>query len=543
MRILVSSEWSQVNTGYGTMTHEICRRLHAAGVPVAELASYATEGDVRLSSSPWPIYPVVPHEANREARGAYEANPENQFGRLAFHPAVIHWRPNLVVEYRDPWYQAHIANSPLRPFFRYLYIPTVDAVGQKDEWLDWMSRADAVASYTEWGTGVLRQESGGSLPLVGALPPGVCFETFRPVPGRDGLREAFGLPRTALVCGFVSRNQVRKRFPEMARAFRLFLESGPAHLTERAVLYWHTSWPDLGWDLPSIIRDSGIASRLWLTYLCHACGAVFSSRWMGAGGPCRRCGQRAAVMPNTNMGLDRSQQHLVYNLFDVYCQYASSEGAGLGLLEAAACGVPVMGVNYSGMGDIVGKLGGLLIDVAAQYCEIETGCWRASPSADSFCRQLTAALDVPGPVRAAIGARTRELAVRHYHWDGFVRKMLAILAGMPPALPWNAPPRYHTPSTAIPRGLSPNDFVRWGFTHVAGRPELAGSVAAHRMAKDLEWGATLLGNSPYFSDESFLGRSRKVVEVKPEQFMEIWRGLAEEKNHWEKVRHEFAVSN
>lgn len=536
MRVLVSSEWSLVNTGYGTMTYEICRRLHAMGAEVAELASYATEGDARLAASPWPVYPVVPSEQNREARERYNSNPENQFGRLAFHPAVLHFRPTHVLEFRDSWYQTHIANSPLRPFFRYLYIPTVDALRQKDEWLDSLSRADAVGAYTDWAAGVLEEEGGGRLPLVGAIPPGVCFETFRPVPDRRKLRAGFGVPQDALVCGFVSRNQIRKRFPEMADAFRAFLSAAPARLADRAFLYWHTSWPDLGWDLAAVVRDSGVGARILLTYLCRACGALFAHRWMGAGGPCPRCGQNAAVMPNTNLGVAREHQHLIYNLFDVYCQYASSEGAGLGLMEAAACGVPVMGVDYSGMGDIVRKLDGRLIDVAAFYREIETGCPRACPSARSFGEQLAAALSLPGPVRAARGAAARELAHRHFNWDRSVNRIVEVLAGMPPALPWDAPLRPHRPETEINQQLGPLDFVRWGFSRVAGRPELAYSPGAARMAKDLEWGGTLLGATPYFSDDTFLGRSRQVVEVTREKLMGMWLDLAREREHWERAR-------
>ena len=68
------------------------------------------------------------------------------------------------------------------------------------------------------------------------------------------------------------------------------------------------------------------------------------------------------------------------NCFDVYVQYANSEGFGLPQVEAAACGVPVMGTDYSAMESVLRKLGGTPIRPAALYKELETGCYRAVPN-------------------------------------------------------------------------------------------------------------------------------------------------------------------
>ena len=439
-------------------------------------------------------------------------------------------------DFRDPWYQTHIQLSPLRPFFRYLYIPTVDAVNQKDEWLDAMSMADAIGTYTDWAHEVLLKEAGGRLPLVGSISPGTDYDLFRPLANRDELRAAFGLPQDALVCGFVSRNQIRKRFPEMAAAFSRFLQEAPSYLRDRVILYWHTSWPDLGWDIASVIRDSGIANRIWLTHLCKACKSIFSSRWLGVGGSCPKCGQNGVVLPNTNNGVPREHFKYIYNLFDVYCQYANSEGLGLGLLEAAACGVPIMGLDYSGMADVLAKLEGYPIKPAQFYSELETGCRRAIPCEKDFAAKLIEVLSLPEPVRRSRGANARDLSMRHYNYDRMAQKILQVFLGMGVRASWDVPKRVHRPAQQIPQGLSNSDFVRWGFAAVAGRPELAYSTTALRMTRDLDWGYTLAGATPYFSDETFLGRARNGREITREVLMDIWRSLANEFNYWEEAR-------
>ena len=41
------------------------------------------------------------------------------------------------------------------------------------------------------------------------------------------------------------------------------------------------------------------------------------------------------------------------NTFDLYVQYANSEGFGLPQVEAAGCGIPVASVDYSAMSSVV----------------------------------------------------------------------------------------------------------------------------------------------------------------------------------------------
>ena len=55
------------------------------------------------------------------------------------------------------------------------------------------------------------------------------------------------------------------------------------------------------------------------------------------------------------VGLPDSEMVLLYNSFDVLLNPARREGFGLPILEAMACGVPVIGHNFSSMPDLIGE--------------------------------------------------------------------------------------------------------------------------------------------------------------------------------------------
>ena len=68
-------------------------------------------------------------------------------------------------------------------------------------------------------------------------------------------------------------------------------------------------------------------------------------------------------MPNVGQGLSIPDLIKVYNLFDLYVQYAICEGFGMPQVEAAGCGVPIAAVNYSAMADVLKFTKGYPIDV------------------------------------------------------------------------------------------------------------------------------------------------------------------------------------
>ena len=93
-------------------------------------------------------------------------------------------------------------------------------------------------------------------------------------------------------------------------------------------------------------------------------------------------------MSNVHNGVSNEYLSDIVNCFDVYLQYANSEGFGLPQVEAAACGVPVMSIDYSAMSRVVRKLGGTPLKVKHLSKEMETGCLRAVPDNTYAAKKL-----------------------------------------------------------------------------------------------------------------------------------------------------------
>jgi glycosyltransferase involved in cell wall biosynthesis len=542
-RVLISAESSFLNSGYGVMTAEIARRLHATGrYEVAELASYLAHGDERINQVPWRVYPVMPHEQDRESRQRYESDPLNQFGKFVWEPVVLDFLPDCILGFRDTWYEQHVFQSPLRPYYSILYMAPCDAAPQKADWLYQFGQADALFTYTDWAAKTIEEQAGGSIKVCGVTPPGVDYNTFQPRPNRLALRQAFGIPEEHLVVGFVARNQQRKRFPELAQAFRGFLNRAHPSLAANSYMYWHTAWPDLGWDIPYLLKEFGLSSRVYFTYRCTEprCRAVFASPWMDVVNVCRNCGGPTAYLPNTRAGIHHADLAAIYNLFDVYVQYASSEGIGIPQMEAAACGVPLLSVNYSGMEDVVTHLNATPLEVQSYFTEVETGCRRAIPDGWSLLHGLEDLLSKSRAERARLGFLAREAAMKRYNWDRLVDRWSATIDVLEPACAWGQSQQQLAMVRDMPQELRHpsrcSDFVRWGFSYVAGRPDLAFSPLANRVLRDLNWGKTLTGSPNWLADDSFLGRNHQVQDVNHESLMRLWWRLAEEKNHWESAR-------
>src|SRR5690606_11958664 len=99
-------------------------------------------------------------------------------------------------------------------------------------------------------------------------------------------------------------------------------------------LYCHTSYPDLGWDIPALLKEFGLSSRVLFTYVCKNCGNAFPTFFQDAVAPCTRCGKPSAGLSNVQTSVNSETLATSYNLFDVYVQYANSGGFGVPQVEA-----------------------------------------------------------------------------------------------------------------------------------------------------------------------------------------------------------------
>lgn len=416
------SEASFLSSGFAVYANEILSRLHATGkYEIAEFASYGSVNDPRDISIKWRYYANVVNP-NDPRHAEYSSRIDNQFGRWRFEKVLLDFKPDVVIDVRDYWMSAYQALSPLRKYFHWILMPTVDSEPQQEPWLDTYLSADAIFTYSDWGADVLKKQTSGKVNYIATAAPGVNLNIFKPqnTSYKNHVKSLLGLPQDAIIVGSVMRNQKRKLIPELLVSFANLLElckKNNSKIGDKLYLYLHTSYPDAGWDLPEILKDSRLLNKVFFTYFCKKCRKTYARTFGGPVIGCEDCSEMSCQFSSVSQGVSSEQLSDIYNVFDCYVQYAICEGAGMPQVEAGACGLPIFTVNYSAMIDIVNKLNATSINVKSYFKELETKAIRVYPDNDDLVNKLYEFLSKPIAEREKISKTTRKLTEKYFDWD------------------------------------------------------------------------------------------------------------------------------
>jgi glycosyltransferase involved in cell wall biosynthesis len=547
--ILFSSESTFLNTGYATYTREILKYLHGTGkYEIAEMASYGQKNDPRSASIPWKYYGVSPNvdcepKASEEEIRSYNSSHSGQFGEWIFEHVCLDFMPDIVCDIRDFWMLDFAERSPFRPYFNWVVMPTVDARPQARQWIATYSNADACLTYSDWAGQVISEQSGGKIKYWGAAPPS-AHPAYKPVEDKIDHKKSYGIDPEYKIIGTVMRNQRRKLYPDLFSAFRKFLDKASS---KNYYLYCHTSYPDLGWDIPELLLEHDLASHVLFTYICPETNKPFPSLYKGAVAQSPFTGKWGSTLSNVKNGASYEDLSNIINLFDLYTQYANCEGFGLPQVEAAACGVPVCGTDYSAMESELRKLGGFPITPAALYKELETGCLRAVPDNDLASELFLYFFEeITDEDRVNLSNKTRSLFNQHYKWEVSGGKWEEIFDSFdirPMEKTWLSPTmRLSQPSTKPSdedyKMADPVNLARWLIANVLCEPEKLNTFFEARLAKDLTYRtATASTGGMYFNEYSatFDGISSRVAfdfNIAYDQMV----GLCNRRNSWEQRR-------
>ena len=544
-RILFCSEATFLNTGYATYTREILNYLHSTGkYELAELAAYGQRNDPRANNIPWKYYGVAPNtecepKASEEELKVYNSSGVNQFGEWIFEHVCLDFMPDIVCDIRDFWMLDFAERSPFRPYFKWAIMPTVDARPQARQWVATYAGSDACFTYSDWAGGVLKDQTGGEINYLGSAPPS-AHPAYAPVADKKMHKLKYGIDPDYGIIGTVMRNQRRKLYPDLFEAFRKFLDMSE---NKKYYLYCHTSYPDLGWDIPELIQEHDLSSHVLFTYICPETKKPFPSLFKGAVTQSPFTGKWGSTLSNVKNGASYEDLSSIQNLFDLYTQYANCEGFGLPYVEAAACGVPVCGTDYSAMESEIRKLEGHPIKPAALYKELETGCLRAVPDNNAAAQYFLDFFAKSEEERAAEGKRTRENFEKFFQWDlsgGQWEAYFDSIEIAPIQQTWCAPPRVHQvpPKPEDAANADPSQLAKWLIVNVLGDPSRLNTFYESRLTRDLTYRtATGSTGGMYFNEASaaFDGmnhRSHFDLDVAYNSLSQI----CNKRNQWEQKR-------
>lgn len=469
LRVLMCSEASFLSSGFGIYAKEILSRLYNTNkYEIAEFASYGYVNDARDTSIRWRYYANAV-KSDDPRYNEYMSRGDNQFGRWRFEKVLLDFKPDIVIDVRDYWMSAYQSLSPLRKFFHWALMPTVDSEPQQEEWISTFLSADAIFTYSDWGAEVLKKQSNNKINYIDTTSPGVNLSVFKPQISaqKQLIRESIGIPKDAFVIGSVMRNQKRKLIPELMNVLSLLLNSHEScdSLKDNAYLYLHTSYPDAGWDIPQILKEYNVINRVLFSYTCKKCSFLKAQFFVGPVATCPKCLEKSMTLSSVTNGVSEENLAKIYNTFDLYVQYSICEGFGMPQIEAGSCGVPIATVNYSAMCDVVNKLKAYPIKISSYFKELETQAIRTYPDNLDLMKYIIQFYNYSDKEKLELSKQTRQLTEKHYDWDHIAKKWESYLDNLSQhyTSKWNKEPTLmrKIDKNDIPNNLSAVDTIKY----------------------------------------------------------------------------------
>lgn len=208
------------------------------------------------------------------------------------------------------------------------------------------------------------------------LPNGVDVEAFKPAARpENGLRKEFGIPADAPVAGFIGR---------------LVWEKGPEVFLNAALLMRHLV-PNAHFIM---IGDGEMAPEV------------------------RAFIDRHGLADRVHLAGMRADMPSIYPQFDLAVSTSHSEAMPLAIMEAMACGLPVVATEVGGVPDLVEQG--------------ETGWLIRHEDFEGTARMAARMLADPAMVRR-MGAKARKRAVERFSLDASVERVAQVLTRLVPA--------------------------------------------------------------------------------------------------------------
>jgi glycosyltransferase involved in cell wall biosynthesis len=304
MRILWLSNSPLVQSGYGEQTKMFTPRIRDLGHEVAIAANFG----IQATTTVWDGMPVYPAQAHNATVSTFARVHQADWVITLYDTWVFKpkdWDDDL--EHVAMWAPVDEWPPPV-PVMEVLRHPKVRPIAMSRFGEHWLRKA-------------------GLDPLY--VPHGVDTAVFRPLEdGRQVARQILEMPDDAFVVGMVAANRgwslhaCRKAFPQAFDAFGQF-----ARRHDDAYMYCHTQATPAppGMDLVMCARAMGIPE------------------------------DRIAFPPDVAWHLHVMDNQFVagvMNGFDVLLNPSMSEGFGIPIIEAQACGVPVIASDHSSMPEL-----------------------------------------------------------------------------------------------------------------------------------------------------------------------------------------------
>lgn len=323
MKILWVGDSPTIETGFGVVTKNLTTRLARMGHEIDILGINFFGNPYDHKEFPFNIWPTD------------KGSVENVYGYNKLWWLADKIKPDVIFFLNDPWIiNSYMERKPqgFNPLCKFVaYYPT-DAAPIMPEWAKVLGGFDAQICYSKYAERVVIESNEGKRPKnLHQIYHGVDREVFKPL-NQSQARTALGIPLDSFIVGMVARNQPRKRFDVLMRAFAEFAKDKP-----KAKLYLHTALNDVGWNIPDISRQLGLKDKLIMT----------------------------SELKTPTDNIPARALNVIYNTFDVNTLISLGDGFGLPVAESMSTGCAQLVSDHSCLKELVENHGGLTVKTAA----------------------------------------------------------------------------------------------------------------------------------------------------------------------------------
>ncbi len=366
MRILWHGISAFAPSGYGVASHNLIKRLQKAGHDVVLFTLYGLQGG-RIEWDNIPHWPPGMQQFGTDVIQGYVKEFQPDVVLTLYDEWVLGSWSDMLGDLWLPWVVVHY--DPMEPK---LYAAT------KNTWRQ--------LALCNWGAKMMKDK--GMSPRT--VPLGVDTKVYQPIVDtldakgtiitQNALKKELGVMEDEFLVGMVAANiDFRKNMESQMRVFRDF----------------NKKYPDTHMFIKT--NPSMSAGGLPIAEMLN---------YMGAG--------MCVSIPERDIAdVSSTQMCKWYNSFDIYLGAACSEGFGLPLLEANACGIPVITSDFSAMPEI-GKVGWHIPGTMEMNILLSYGI---KPDEQKMYLALEEAYNMRGkPEMATMKKAAREHALG-YDWD------------------------------------------------------------------------------------------------------------------------------
>jgi len=240
-----------------------------------------------------------------------------------------------------------------------------------------------------------------------------------------------------------------------------------------------------------------VIDHVLFTYFCKNCGEFYPLRYQGAQCICPHCNEFQCNLSHPNNGVNKNQMAEIYNMFDMYVQYAICEGFGMPQVEAASCGVRMCGIDYSAMSEVIDNIGGEKIEPLSLMYEIESGAQRASHNNDKLKKIILNFRKMQKSRRKKLEENSRTNAIVNYNWQNVARvweEAIDSVLETPAKHDWNNEPQYDVQeSIDIDMQKSNYEIAEYVISKIIREANLIDTNFVRKIIKDADMGFQIMG--------------------------------------------------